>query len=187
MQRKHKVEDVYLESAHQLRKSLPRFAIFLGAVFLVWIFGSSLLIPLGTGIQLGRIEASKIVNIIVLGALVVLVITSFREIKLVANAMAGFVTYYIGNSRGETDSSRLEKLKTTFRSFAYVILVSILFLAFKPLLSELHPVIPGIIVIVITIWSIIALYGVVMALSGEIEEAASAFAERIEKRARKRK
>lgn len=41
--------------------------------------------------------------------------------------------------------------------------------------------------IIVAIWAIVALYGVVMAMSIEIEEAAVAFTERLEKCVRKRK
>ena len=186
MARKNQVENLYLESARKLRRSLPRFVIFLGTTFLIWIFGANLLIPLGQNIFVGGIESSKIINLVVLAALIAIVITSFTEIREVADAFAGFVTFYVGNQTRKIEPSRLEKLKTTFRSFAYVILVSILFLLFKPLLADIHSTLPGIIVIIIAIWAIVALYGIVMAMSGEIEEAASAFAERLEKRARRK-
>ncbi len=187
MQKHKSTEDVYLSSASKLRASLPKFVVFLGATFLVYMFGSVLLIPLGQGVFLGGIETSKLVNFIIIIALSALILTSFREIRDVATALAGFVTYYVGNGGSKIHPTRLQKLQTTFRSFAYVILVSIFFMLFRPVLYEVHPALPGIAVIIIALWAIIALYGVVMVMGGEIEEAANSFTERLEKQIRKRK
>jgi hypothetical protein len=186
MPRTQKVENVYLESAKKLRASLPKFFVFLGAAFLVWIFGSALLIPLGTGVFLGGVETSKIINLLVLGSLVVLIITSFREIKNVANSLAGLALYYIGGN-SNNEKLRLQKLQSTFRSFSYVILAAVFFILFRGFLLEIHPALAGIVVILLAIWAIVSLYAVVMAMSGEIEEAASSFAERIEQRVKRRK
>lgn len=181
------VEELYLKSAHKLRTSLPKFVIFLGASFLIWLVGMILLIPLGQGTFVNEIEASLIINLIVIAAVLVLIFASFKEIRDVADACAGFVTYYVGNGRQAVVSTRIRKLQGTFRSLAYVILVSLLFIMFKSILDQIHPALAGVVIIVIAIWIIIALYSVVMAMSSEIEEAAAAFTLEIEKAVKKRR
>ncbi len=183
----HKAEDIYISSARKLRSSLPKFVIFLGSAFLVWMIGTLLLIPLGIGVHIGSIEAEKIINVIVIVAIIILIFGSYREIKDVADAAAGFVTYYVGNGRTKVHSTRIEKLKKTFRSLAYVILVSILFLIFKSLLDSVHPALAGIVVILISVWAIVAIITVVMAMSSEVEEAARAFTKELKTKVRKRK
>lgn len=181
------IEEIYLKSAHKLRTGLPKFVIFLGASFLIWLVGTILLIPLGQGTFVNEIEASLIINLIVIAAVLVLIFSSFKEIRDVADACAGFVTYYVGNGRQTVVSTRTRKLRGTFRSLAYVILVSLLFIMFKSVLDKIHPALAGMVIIVIAIWVIVALYSVVMAMSSEIEEAASAFTAEIEKAVKKRK
>ena len=182
-----KVEDIYIASARKLRTSLPKFVIFMGAAFLIWMIGSLILIPLGAGVNIGSIEAGRVINIIVIGAIIILIVSSFKEIRDVADASAGFVTYYVGSGRTKIPSGRIEKLQKAFRSLAYVILVSLLFIIFKTILDGIHPALAGIVVILIAIWAIIAIITVVMAMSNEVEEAARAFTEDLEARIKKRK
>lgn len=179
------IDEIYIDSAKKLRLALPKFVILLGTAFLIWIFGTTLLIPLGTGIMMGNIETSKIVNIIVIAAVSVLVFASFREIRNIADACAGYVTYYIGNEKGGVKKNRLEKLQRTFRGLAYVIFVSLVFLMFKSILDQIHPALAGIAVIIITIWTIVGLYGVVMTLGSEIEEATRMFVKETKKKLEK--
>jgi hypothetical protein len=164
-----------------MRTSFPKFVIVLGAATLVWIVGTILLIPLGRGTFINELEASEIVNLILIAAVLVLIFASFKEIRNIADACAGFVTYYAGNGHKTVVATRVRKLRGTFRSFAYVILVSLLFIMFKSLLDQVHPALAGVFIIVIAVWVIVALYSVVMAMSSEIEEAAIGFTAEIER------
>ncbi len=186
MVKKNRIEEIYLNSANKLRSSLPKFIIFLGAAFMIWIFGTVLLIPLGQGVFVSNVEASKVINVIVVSSMIVLIFIAFREIKNIAEAAAGFVTYYIGNGKHDTVEMRLGKLERTFRSLAYVIFASLIFLMFRPVFDLVHPAAAGIIVILIAIWAIVSIYTVVMAMSGEVEEAARTFADDMKKRVKKK-
>lgn len=179
-------EELYLESTKKVRTSLPKFVIFLGAALLVWIVGSILLIPLGQGIMIYGIEASKVINLIVIATIIAFVFATFREIRILADACAGFVMYYAGNNK-PVDKRRIDKLKGAFRSLSYVILISLIFVMFKSLLDAVHPALAGIAVIVIAVWVIISLYSVVMVMGSEIEEAARVFADELERKVKKRR
>lgn len=179
------VDRIYIDSAKKLRSALPKFVILLGAAFLIWMFGTTLLIPLGTGILMDNIETSKIINLIVIAAVSVLIFTSFREIRDIADSCAGYVTYYIGNEKNRIKKDRMEKLQRTFRGLAYVIFVSLVFLMFRSVLGQIHPALAGIMVIIITIWTIVSLYGMVMALGSEIEEATKVFVKETKKKLEK--
>jgi hypothetical protein len=181
------IEEIYIESTRKLRTSLPKFVIFLGASFLIWMFGTALLIPLGKEVFIYDVEASKVINLIVVAAILVLIMASFKEIRATADACAGFVIFYVGGEKNTVSNIRVERLEGTFRSLAYVILVSLLFLMFKDLLEQVHPALSGLTIVVIVMWVIVALYSVVMALSSEVEEAARIFTEKVEKRLRKRR
>jgi len=187
MSKERPIEEIYIESTRKLRTSLPKFVIFIGASFLIWMFGTALLIPLGKEVFIYDIEASKIINLIVIIAILVLIMASFREIKSTADACAGFVIFYVSGEKTTVNNIRLEKLQGTFRSLAYVILVSLLFLMFKNLLEQVHLALSGIALVTIVIWVIVALYSVVMALSSEVEEAAKIFTERLESKLKKKR
>lgn len=184
---KIEVEKVYFDSIRKFRTCLPKFIIFLGATFLVWYFGILLLIPLGEGVFINNIEASRVINIILIATIIVLTFSSFREIRGVADSLAGFVIYYSSKNREKVDSLRIKKLRGTFRSLVYVLLVSFLFLVFRPILDVVHPALGGIVVIGISIWVIIALYCLVMAMGAEIEEASYHFIEDLKKKLNKRR
>lgn len=187
MARRNNIEDVYINSARKLRAGLPKSAIFLGAAALIWLFGTNILIPLGENVFIYGTESSKIINLIVIISIFVMIATSFREIRDVADAAAGFVTYFVGNGKRSVEETRLNKLRKTFRNLSYVILAAIVFLMFKPVLDGFHPALSGIVVVLISIWSVVSLYAVVMAMSGEIEEAAVHFSKNLEKEIRKKK
>ena len=180
-------EEIYISSAKKLRESLPKFVIFLGTAFFIWLFGYILLVPLGEGIFIGNIAVTKINTLIIGAAIIVLIVSSFREIRNVADAFAGIITYYISGENKIVGRLRLIKLQGTLRSFAYVILVSLLFLMFRGVLDTIHPALSGLVLITLVIWAIFAIYMVVMALSGEAEEAAKELAKKIEKRVKRRR
>jgi hypothetical protein len=191
MQKRSNIEEVYIESAKKLRVSLPKFVILVSSVALIWLFGTALLIPVGKGIFVSNIEVSEVVNLIVVVTIFILIIASFREIKNVADALAGFVIYFVGSERDSTVLTRLKRLQKSFRNMAYVILVSLFFLLFRQLLDKIHEALAGVVWIVVVLWAIVSIISVIMAMSTEIEEAAHVFAEKIDRvrmrRLRKRK
>jgi len=187
MAKKMTIEDIYVNSHKKLRTSFPKTVIFLGAAFLVWIFGITLLIPLGQGVTIYDIEVSRIINLLIIFTILFFIFVTFREVRVLASAIAGFVTYYIGNHRNVVDMTRVTKLERTFKSLSYVILLSLIFLMFRPVLDGVHPALAGIFLIIIAIWAIVSLYGVVLAMSSEIEQAADSFTKSLEKSMKKRR
>jgi hypothetical protein len=181
------VGEVYFKSTEKLRAALPKFIIFLGTASLMWLFGVSIFLPLSEGILLGDLEASAIVNLILIVTIIILCIGSFREVRATADAIAGFVIFYVGRERSKVSELRLMKLRGVFRSLAYVMLASVVFLMFKGALGQIHPLLPGMGVILLVIWAIISLYSVGMAVGSEVEEAARIFAKDVEKRMKKGK
>jgi len=175
------VEEVYLESAKKLRSSLPKFAISLVAVTLIWLFGSMIFVPLGKGMTIGNIEVSQIISIIIVITVVILIIDCFNEIRNTADAISGFIAYFVGSEHNGISVTRIKKWKKALRMLAYIILVSVFFILFKPIMEQIHPVLPGIVLILIVIAAVIIILLLVMVMGTEIEEAAKEFAMRFEK------
>ena len=142
---------------------------------------------MGKGIFVNNIEAPELINLIAMISIFVLVIASFREIKNVSDAIAGFVAYFVGSERENIGETRIKKLEKTFRSLAYVILISLFFMLFQHLFNQIHPALAGVILIIIVIWAIVSLISVAMVLSTEIEEAAHKFSNNLEKQIKKKK
>jgi formate hydrogenlyase subunit 4 len=180
-QKKSNTEDVYLESAKKLRSSLPKFVVYISTITLIWIFSTTLFIPMGTGIKLGDIEVNQIIDLIILITFLVLILASFNEIKNVADAIAGYISFYVSTDYHQIDKLRIMKWKKILRTLFYIILVSVFFLFFRGLLEQIHPAAPGIVIILIVIASVIVLFMLVMAMGAEIEEATKKFVDRFEK------
>lgn len=180
------IEEVYIDSAKRLRKSLPKFIVLISSALLIWIFGMVVFIPLTEGVRILDIDTSRLVNLILIFALILLIVLSFSEIKNISHACAGFVAYYIGSEREKISEQRLLRLRRSFTNLADVLLASFFFILFKPLLEQLHSALAGIVLIVLIIWAIVALVSVAMVLGNEIEEAAIKFTEALEERIKKR-
>lgn len=180
------IEEVYIDSAKRLRKSLPKFIVLISSALLIWIFGMVVFIPLTEGVRVLDIDTSRLVNLIIIFSLVLLIVLSFGEIKNISYACAGFVAYYIGSERAKITDQRLLRLRRSFMNLADVLLASFFFILFKPLLEQLHSALAGIVLIILIIWAIIALVSVAMVLGSEIEEAAIKFTEILEKRVKKK-
>ena len=186
MKDENSIEEVYLDAAKKLRTSLPKFIVFISSAILIWLFGTVVFIPLTAGIKIYEVESSRIINLILILALILLIILSFNEIRNVSDACAGFVAYYIGSEREKISKQRLLRLQRSFSNLANILLVSFFFLLFKPLLDQIHSALAGIVLIVIIIWAIVALISVAMVLGSEIEEAAIKFSKILEKRMKKK-
>lgn len=185
-EKKNNSEDIYIESAKKLRSSLPKFVMYLSAIVLIWLFGAVLFVPLGKGVFLGDIEVSHIIDLIIIITIIILVFSSFNEIKNIGDAIAGYIAFYVSTDYHQIDSIRIKKWKKILRNLLYVILISIFFLLFKGLLEQIHVALPGIVLILLVIASVIVLFMLVMTMGAEIEEATKKFSEKFEKRFKRR-
>lgn len=174
------IEEIYISSAKKLRASFPKFVIFLGLAYSVWLIGTTFFIPLSKGAFIGAVEAARIDSLILLGAVLALLFASFAEIKSVADACAGLVTSYIGHG-SKIEEVRLRKVKRTFRITGYIIPTTVSYLIFSNLIEQIYPLLNTIIPIVIAVWVVVASILLAMVLGLELEEAAKVFGERLKK------
>jgi hypothetical protein len=176
------VEEMYIDSAKRLRASLPKFVIFIGVAYLIWIIGTTFIIPFNEGNFIGTIEAIRLDSITILAAVLLLLIGSFVEIKNVADAAAGIIVSYVLPRNSEVEEVRLRQFKRCFSSVGYIIPFTISFLIFNDLLNQINPLLNVIIPVIIAVWIVLAAVILAMIMGLEIEESARIFAEKIEKR-----
>jgi uncharacterized protein YacL len=180
------LEEVYIKSARKLRTSLPKFVIFLGIAYLIWLIGTSFFIPLSHGKSLGAVEVVSLDSLIILAAVLSLIFASFVEIRKVADGCAGLAVAYVTHGENKVEEVRLSQLKRSFRNIGYTIPFVVAFFIFSKLLEQINPLLIIIIPILIAVWVVIAAVLLAMVLGLEIEAAAKQFADRIEKRIKKR-
>lgn len=174
------VEEMYLNSAKKLRASLPKFVIFLGIAYLIWLIGTTFFIPISNGVFIKAIQTVKLESFIILAAVLVLIFVSFLEIRKVSDACAGLVASYITHRKSKIEEMRFRQLRRSFLNFGYLILVGVTYLIFAGLLSQINVFIVQIVPALIGIWVVISAIFLAMVLGLEIEESARVLSERIE-------
>lgn len=175
------VEEIYLNSAKKLRASLPKFVIFLGIAYLIWLVGTTFFIPVSDGIFIKAIEAAKLESFIILIAVLVLIFASFLEVRKVSDACAGLVASYITHRKSKIEEMRFRQLRRSFLNIGYLIPTGIAYLIFAGVLSQVNPFIVQIVPVIIGIWVVVSAVFLAMVLGLEIEESARVLSERIEK------
>ena len=176
------VEDLYISSAKKLRANFPKFVVFLGMAYVIWLIGTNFFIPLNRGQFLGAIEASRLDSIVVLAAVVALLFASFIEIGYVSDGIAGMIVAFILHGSTAVDELRLRKMKRTLRTVFYIFPIIVTFLILGDLLQQVSPLIGTVWPIVVVIWTVIGAVMLTIVLGSEVEEAARMFTDKMEKK-----
>lgn len=177
-------EEVYLNSVIKLRLSFPKFVIFLGVAFIVWLIGTSFIFPLSKG-SLGSVDALSIESLILIAAVLVLIFLSFIEIKNVADASAGLIATYI-TKESNVEEVRLMKIRRSLRTTFYIIPTVTAYIIFSKVIEQIYAPLNTIIPILIVLWVVIASIFLAMVLGLELDEASRLFIEKLGKLRRKK-
>jgi len=175
------VEALYISSVKKLRASFPKFVIFLGIGYSLWLLATTFLLPLGKGSFVGSVEIARLDNIIVLAAVLVFVIASFVEMKNVAEASADLVISYISH-RGSVEQVRIDRVRRAFSITLFILPFTVAYFMFSKLLEQINPLLNTIIPIGMVIWVVVASILLAMVLGLELEEAASAFVKKLKRK-----
>ncbi len=181
------IEELYIKSARKLRTSLPKFVIFIGMAYIIWLVGTSFFIPVSLGGFIGAIEAARLDSIVILAAVITLLIVSFIEVRSVADATAGLVVSFVLPRDVAVEEIRLKQFRRTFRNIGYIVPFTVTFAIFTELLKQINPLIVTIVPVLITVWVVISALLLAMVMGLEIEESAKNFAEKIEKKLKRKK
>lgn len=180
------VEKLYIESAKKLRSSLPKFTIFLGMAYIIWVIATTFFLPLANGKFIKSIEASRLESFVVLSSIAILIFFSFLEGRNVADALAGMITAYLVHRKGNVEEMRLRRIRRPLLNIFYLISFSVAFFIFSGVIEQIYPFFNQIIMVLIGIWVVISLILIAMVMGLEIEESARLFAESIERKIKKR-
>ncbi len=180
MPNSNNVEEIYLEAVKKLRASFPKFVIFLGLAYIVWLLYSNFFFQLSKEKSIGNVEIARLDSLLIISAVIILIFASFVEIKNVADSCAGLVTSYISSS-GKIEEIRVRKVKRAFRTTFYILPFTIAYIIFSNLLEQIFPLLITIIPLAIVIWVFIASILLAMVLGLELEVAANNFIKRLRK------
>jgi len=156
--------------------------MFLGVAALLWIIGTSFVVPLGKGGKIGSLDTYRLDFLILLAATLVLIAAAFLEVGAVADSLGGLVASYITHRESPIEEVRMRKIKRSFRTAAYVIPLVVSYLMFASYIDKIYPLLNIVLPVMIVIWVVAAAILFCMVLGVELEEASRLFAENLEKR-----
>lgn len=169
-------KDIMVESRKELVDSVPKVVVYSATAFVIWLFTKVIFIPLGAITFYKEFTAATVIVTIATVAILIILLKILKEIRDVCDALSGLVASTIDPKASSDEYKIYQKV---LRSVAYVITVAVIFLFFGSLLSEIHPAITGIILVIIFLWSVGTLYSAGMLLSDKIEARAKRFTARI--------
>jgi len=175
-------DEIYIDSARKLRANLPKFVIFLGVAALLWLIGTSFVVPLGKGGKIGSLDLYRLDFLILLAATLALIVAAFLEVGIVADSLAGLAAAYITHREAPIEEVRMRKIKRSFRTAAYIVPLVVSYLLFAGYLEKIYPLLNIVIPVIILVWVVVAAILLCMVLGVELEEASRLFAATIEKR-----
>ena len=180
--------EMYLESAKALRQVGARVALSVGAAILIWVFGEIIFLSIAKEMtqEFMGYPVHSIISFIIVVALAIIIFTVFIDVRRLTGGAAGVLAYHFGKVSGEVSVDTYRNYRTALDGILYVIVVSLAYILFANYLAEIHPAIPAIILILIVIWAIFALWRSCRAIANVIGRYTSAWAEELEKKAKKR-
>jgi len=179
---------LYIQSVEKFRSGFPRFIMFLSAVFLLWVF-SPLILSLGKDVFIRGIEVTRIINLLLLSYTLIFILLTFREIREVADAVAGYIVYSLSPVDEEENKlrQRYRKIRSNFRQLSYILVTAVLYSIFKQFLLSIVPEIVAVFGIVIVLWLLLTLYAFSLSIAAELEERTNRILRKINGKNKRRK
>jgi hypothetical protein len=115
------------------------------AAFLVWLFGILVFIPLAS--TLNR-QAKALCSLIFFVAFTILLLRAIPGLKKLIDAFSVFPARKYGSKKGLSYENSL----VMFRHIFYIISAVIVYLLYLPFLTNFHPAISGIVLILVLVW-----------------------------------
>lgn len=166
-------------SKKKIRTSLPKLAIHLFIATLIWIFGLVIFVPLAQSFELFGFNLAPIVSFIVVVGLVLVLVRVAFEVRDTADGLAGISA--VAASRATTESVHVENYQRGFRGLFYILYAVAIFLFFFAFLAAIHPVLAGVVLIVIVIWAVVELFYIGHGFSKAVEEWSGRAVRRVER------
>ena len=179
--------ETYIESAKAVREVATRVVLSIGVAILIWIFGTTIFLPIAKGMtqQFLGYPVHSIISFVIVIAMAIFIFTVFIDIRRLTGALAGLMAYHVGKAGGEVDIENYKNYRNALDGILYIVVVSLAYLLFANYLAEIHPAIPAVLLILIVIWAIFALWRSVRATAKIVGRYTSEWADELEKQAKK--
>jgi len=128
---------------------------------LIWLFGNLVFIPIAASLNW---QARIIVTLVLFGAFTILVVKALPNLKKLVDAISIFPARKFFMKKG------LDYTKSMIASkqVLYIISLVIFYLLYLPFLSNFHPAISGIALIIVIIWFFFSMLKILRAVSKNI-------------------
>ena len=115
------------------------------AALLLWLFGNLVFIPLANSLNW---QTRVLVSLIFFVAFTILVARTLPGLKKLVDAFSAFPARKYGLKKGLTYKDSV----VLFQHILYIIIAVVLYLLYCPFLTNFHPSISGIVLILVLIW-----------------------------------
>jgi hypothetical protein len=113
--------------------------------FLIWLFGNLVFIPLANSLNW---QTGILCSLIFFTAFTILLLRALPNLKKLVDAFSVFPARKYSIRKG----LRYENSLVLFRHILYIIVAVILYLLYLPFLTNFHPSISGIVLILVLVW-----------------------------------
>lgn len=160
------MENLYFQGIEKLRRGVSKVFLLIVLLSLIFLFSKFIFIPLAREVQpIYGIQVSHLINVISIIFISTLISLTFKEIVEVSNGLANLTAYFLNLRK----VSSINKLRRSYLAIIYVLFASYLFVLLKELIENINPALPGILLILIVIFSFLAFYITIYTLLVETE------------------
>jgi hypothetical protein len=161
-----------------ITESLPTIILDVAAAVLIWLFGRLVFLPIAEGIDVFGYPLPEILNLIILVALMMIVLTILVDVRTFITGLTGWIAEKIGTSYEVTDDE-LNNIKKALVGLIEVVAMAFAYMLLTDYMAGIHPALSGVVLISFVVWAIFKLWGAVQAISGEIRRYATAISRKV--------
>ena len=156
------------EAREIMGESLPRIVLDLSAAVLIWLFGRLIYLPIAEGIEFAGYPLTEILNFVILAALIIIVVKVIVDVRKFIDGLSSYAAAVVGTDYDVSDEE-VGHYETALTGLFDVVVISLAYILLVDYFSGIHPALAGITLLALVIWAIFKLWGVVDAISDEIE------------------
>lgn len=165
------IQHIKKEALTNMKQGVPTLVFTMIAAVLIWVFGNLAFMPLAEGISLYEWPLDKIISLIILIALMAVIVKSIISLTKIVDGISSFAAIEMNKLQKNFDEKSLRRYRSFLRGIVFSIMIILVFILIQDYLTQIHPALSGILLMVIVIWSIYLLYQGGTKISGEITRA----------------
>ncbi|ADG13126.1 conserved hypothetical protein [Methanocaldococcus infernus ME] len=184
----NKSELLFKEGVLKLKENAPQIVISLIIAVLIWLFGVWVFIPLADQLgnpTIGLYALKPIISAIIGLALLIVLLRIAKDFGELMDGVADIIASKLIGERATEE--KLKRYRYGLRMLAYVIIATVAYLFFLPILLGINVVIAGVVLIILVIWAVLTLINIGYMFVDEIEEASRLAIAKLEEMAKEEK